>query len=154
MLLGGFFVFVFNHAFPQIAGQSMPIAQFIGSAVLLVATTAGVVSWIKKGEIRVDLSSTQLRLRGQIGPFVVLRFLDVSEIWKVMLTTNPEKEDLVRDPTMKWQRKHIGLWKNALSCVVCAEKKNVQLTFGHGPETARQIAGLVRGRLRSMGNQL
>jgi hypothetical protein len=81
-----------------------------------------------------------------LGPLKFRREVPVGEIRQVVLTQNPDDES----PASRGRRGR-GSYREAVTCVVASDTLRIPLTSNHDLPTVRQLAGIIRGRLRKMG---
>lgn len=148
VLAAGSVITIFNLIVVARGNGNLPL-QIVGSLVLLVVAVVVCVRSIRRAEISLEIGPELLQRTYRWGPLPFTRYVRPQDVWQVVLTRNPHDEALIRrNRAVHWSKL---LGKAPLACVVRTDEWTVPLTFGHSATTTREVAGLVRKRLRQMG---
>jgi hypothetical protein len=145
-----FFVFVFNMLITWFGGgQALRIA---GSVLIGLALPLAAMLALRRCGVYVELDRERLHGYWKIGPFKVRRELPLTEIRQVALTRERDDDESLVEGRSSPNTIRIGPAPDGLTCVIVSATQRVPLTTSaHDEATSRQVAGLLRGRMREYG---
>lgn len=146
-----FFVVIFN-MLAIFLGGPFPTLQIAGSLLIGLGLPAAAIIALRRSSVYVELDRERLHCHWKIGPLNFRRELPISEIRQVVLTRKQDDDESLIERRSAKPAIHIGPPADGLGCVVVSATQRVPLTTSaHEEATSRQVAGLVRARLREFG---
>jgi hypothetical protein len=137
--------------FGGLAGLPLPW-DIAGGLLLGVGIPAVVFVAVGRSTAKVVLDRQQLQGTWKTGPLRIKRAMPLPEIRQVLLTRTPDgpadRQD--REGTAGAQRR-TARGANEVTCVVVSTSRRIPVTSDHSLATCRELAGLIRGRLRKLG---
>ncbi len=134
-------------------GGPFPGVQIAGSALIGLGFPLAAALAMRRSSVYVALDRERLHGHWQMGPFKFRREMPVGEIRQVVLTrTQDDDDDNLVERRKSAHTIRIGPQADGVECIVVSATQRVPLTTsGNDEATSRQVAGLVRGRLREYG---